>query len=337
VNVEAIVLVAGSNTAFGEPGTNRYDYSITSLDSNVAAGALFKVNGDGLLAGEDLTFNGSAETDGKFLVYGGKGVDHLTGGAQLDTFFFADGRFQAGDIVNGGGGNDAVILRGNYTINFNDAGYAGALVNVENLNVSSVTDTRYANTAGSGFNYSITLADANAAAGTTFTINGTLLQSNESMAINGSLETNAILRMYGGGGNDVLTGGAGADTLFGGGRGDTLTGGAGNDIFRYDSVTDSNSTERDGIQDFNAGDVIDLRRIDANTLLDGDQAFTFIGSSAFGPPGPASAGQLRFENISLGGPIWLVQGDVNGDGVSDFEIVLVISPADPITSSDFLL
>ncbi|MGZ8329168.1 MAG: M10 family metallopeptidase C-terminal domain-containing protein, partial [Allosphingosinicella sp.] len=146
-------------------------------------------------------------------------------------------------------------------------------------------------------------------------------------------ETDGNFRLFGGGGNDVLTGGAGADLIFGGLRGDTLTGGAGNDIFRYDSVAESNSVERDGIQDFNSGDLIDLSRIDANTLLAGNQAFNFIGGAAFSN----TAGELRFENISLGGPIWLVQGDTDGNGVSDFEVVLVISPADPITSGDFLL
>jgi len=79
--------------------------------------------------------------------------------------------------------------------------------------------------------------------------------------------------------------------------------------------------------------VIDLSRIDANVLIAGDQAFNFIGSAAFGN----NAGELRFENISLGGPIWLVQGDTDGNGVSNFEVVLVISPADPITSGDFIL
>ncbi|MGZ8296007.1 MAG: M10 family metallopeptidase C-terminal domain-containing protein, partial [Allosphingosinicella sp.] len=146
-------------------------------------------------------------------------------------------------------------------------------------------------------------------------------------------ETDGNFRLFGGGGNDVLTGGGGADLIFGGLRGDTLTGGAGNDIFRYDSVAESNSVERDGIQDFNSGDLIDLSRIDANTLLAGNQAFNFIGGAAFSN----TAGELRFENISLGGPIWLVQGDTDGNGVSDFEVVLVISPADPITSGDFLL
>jgi Ca2+-binding RTX toxin-like protein len=121
--------------------------------------------------------------------------------------------------------------------------------------------------------------------------------------------------------------------LFGASRGDTLTGGGGNDTFRYDNVTDSNSTERDGIQDFNIGDLIDLSRIDADSATAGDQAFAFIGSAAFNN----TPGELRFENISLGGPIWMVQGDVDGNGVSDFEVVLVIPVVDPITSADFVL
>ncbi len=58
-----------------------------------------------------------------------------------------------------------------------------------------------------------------------------------------------------------------------------------------------------------------------------------VGSAAFSN----TAGELRFENISLGGPIWIVQGDTDGNGVSDYEVVLVISPADPITAGDFVL
>jgi Ca2+-binding RTX toxin-like protein len=152
--------------------------------------------------------------------------------------------------------------------------------------------------AGTEFDYSITWDDDLLAAGQTMTINGSTLGSEESLAFNGSDETDGNFRLFGGAGNDVLTGGSGADLIFGGLRGDTLTGGAGNDIFRYDKVAESNSTERDGIQDFNAGDLIDLSRIDANTLVEGNQAFSFIGNAAFS----GTAGELRFENISLGGP-----------------------------------
>ena len=83
--------------------------------------------------------------------------------------------------------------------------------------------------------------------------------------------------------------------------------------------------------DFTLGDLIDLSRIDANGDAAGEGAFSFIGTAAFS----GTRGELRFQN--QGGPIWLVQGDTDGNGVSDFEVVLVINPPDPITSSDFIL
>ncbi|HEX9964218.1 MAG TPA: calcium-binding protein [Allosphingosinicella sp.] len=333
INIESIALLAGTNTGFGDPGTNLYDYVITSHDDNFAAGIQALINGGNLLAGEDFTFDGSAETDSRFVVHGGRGKDDLTGGSGNDVLFFADGRFAAGDTVDGGAGYDGLFLRGNYTIDFTQAGYAGALTGLENLTLSSASDERYARGGGTEFDYSITWDNDLLGAGKTMTINAALLQSEESLAFNGSDETDGTFRIFGGSGNDVLTGGSGADLINGGLRGDTLTGGGGNDIFRYDFAEDSNSTERDGIQDFSPGDLIDLSRIDANTLIDGNQAFTFIGSAAFS----GTASELRFENISLGGPVWMVQGDTNGDGVSDFEVILVINPPDPITSSDFIL
>jgi Ca2+-binding RTX toxin-like protein len=332
--IERISMLAGTNTAFGDPGTNLYDYDLTIDDANFAAGIQARINGAALLAGEDFTFDGSAETDAKFVIYGGRGTDDLTGGNGNDIFFFADGgRFAAGDVVDGGGGYDGLFLRGNYSIDFTQAGFAGALTGLENLTVSGASDERYARGGGTEFDYSITWDGDLLAGGATMTINGSTLKSEESLAFNGSDESDGNFRLFGGAGNDVLTGGAGTDLIFGGLRGDTLTGGSGNDIFRYDSVGDSNSTERDGIQDFNSGDLIDLSRIDANDLVDGNQAFNFIGNAAFS----STASELRFENISLGGPIWLIQGDTDGNGVSDFELVLVISPADPITATDFIV
>ncbi|HEX8381069.1 MAG TPA: calcium-binding protein, partial [Allosphingosinicella sp.] len=267
--IENLSLLAGSNTSLGQPGSNRFDYVITTGDSNFGPGVQARVNGSALLAGEDFTFDGSAETDAKFVIYGGRGKDDLTGGAGNDIFFFAPDRFAEGDTLDGGGGYDGLFLRGNYTVDFTQAGYAGALANVENLTVSGAGDERYARGGGTEFDYSITWDNDLLAGGMTFTVNGGTLGSEESLAFNGSDETDGSFRLFGGAGNDVLTGGAGADQIFGGLRGDTLTGGAGNDVFRYNSVAESNSTERDGIQDFNSGDLIDLSRIDANTLVAG--------------------------------------------------------------------
>jgi Ca2+-binding RTX toxin-like protein len=332
--IENISFLAGTNTSLGEPGTNRHDYVLTTEDSNFDAGILARINGSPLLADEDLTFDGSAETDARFVVYGGRGTDDLTGGAGNDIFFFAeDGRLASGDAVDGGAGYDGVFLRGNYTVDFTQAGFAGALTGIENLTVTGAADERYARGGGTEFDYSITFDDGLLGRGEVLTVNGSTLGAEESLAFDGSDETDGMFRLFGGAGNDVLTGGTGADTVFGGLRGDTLTGGLGNDVFRYDNVAESNSVERDGIQDFNAGDLIDLSRIDADILSEGDQAFEFIGNAAFS----GNAGELRFENISLGGPVWLVQGDTDGNGASDFELVLVISPPDPITSSDFIL
>ncbi|HEX6377298.1 MAG TPA: Ig-like domain-containing protein [Allosphingosinicella sp.] len=330
--IEGISFLAGTNTAFGDPGTNLYDYVIITANANFAAGLQVRINGSALLAGEDLTFDGSAEADASFVVYGGKGTDTLTGGLGNDIFFFAgDGRFAHGDVVNGGAGYDGMFLRGNYTIDFTDLGYAGAIQNIENLTFSSASDERYARGGGTEFDYDITWANALLGAGQTITINGALLQANETLVFDGSNESDGKFRIFGGAAADQLTGGAGADLIFGGFGADTLYGGAGNDQFRYDKTGESTSAVRDRIEDFASGDVVDLSKIDANTLLAGNQAFNFIGAAAFGN----NAGELRFENVS--GTEWLVQGDINGDGVSDFEVVLVINDLHPITSADFIL
>ncbi|MET1112260.1 MAG: calcium-binding protein, partial [Allosphingosinicella sp.] len=171
--IESISMLAGSNTGFGDPGTNLYDYVIIVSDSNFAPGVQARINGANLLAGEDFTFNGSAETDASFLVYGGKGEDALLGGLGNDIFFFAEGgRFAPGDAVDGGGGYDGLFLRGNYVIDFNDPGYDGALGNLENLTFSSASDERYARGGGTEFDYAVIWADALLGPGQTFTVNG---------------------------------------------------------------------------------------------------------------------------------------------------------------------
>jgi Ca2+-binding RTX toxin-like protein len=335
-SVEWISLLSGSNTFFGESGSNRYSYNITVLDANFenVEGGFVRVNGANLLPGENLTFNGSNESSTRFVIYGGQGTDILTGNGQSDIFFFGhDNSFNAGDKVVGGSGYDGLFLRGDYAIDFNDAGYAGAFSGIENITLSSFSDTRHQRGGDGEFDYAITWDDDLLASGDTMTVNGALLTAEESMVFDGASESGGNFRLFGGAGNDTLTGGAGNDLISGGLRGDILTGGGGNDIFRYDSVEESNRAERDGIQDFSAGDIIDLSRIDANTLIDGDQAFEFIGNAAFSK----TAGELRFENISIGGPVWLVQGDVDGDGVSDFEVVLVINDQEPITAGDFIM
>jgi hypothetical protein len=326
--VETLSVLTGSDARFGDTANNLYDYNLITVDANVAAGAQLIVNASSLLAGEDFTFNGSAETDGSFFIYAGAGADHLTGGAKVDIFFFAEGKFGASDTADGGAGSDILVLRGDYTVTFG----AGQMTGIETVSFLSAADTRFYS-GGTRYDYDITTNNGNVAAGQTVTFNAGGLQFDETFHFNGAAETDGHMRIFGGAGNDVIHGGALDDVIFGGGRGDTLYGGGGNDTFRYQSTTDSNLTEQDGIQDFNLGDKIDLTRIDADTSLAGDQAFSFIGGSAFGN----HAGELRA--FDQGGGIWLVQGDVDGDGNADFQVAVVVTDngVHPLTGSDFLL
>ena len=119
-------------------------------------------------------------------------------------------------------------------------------------------------------------------------------------------------RLNGNGGNDVLDGSKGNDVY---------TGGAGNDEFRI-----SQTGYADTITDFSAGDRIRLSEIDAITTnaAGSNDAFSFIGNAAFGHV----AGQLRYDGN-------VVQGDVNGDGVADFSIVIQNHAA--LATGDFFL
>ena len=332
--IESLSLMSGNNTLFGDTAGNLYDYNITTLDSNVAAGTQFKVNGGNLLVGEDFTFNGSAETDGNFLIYGGRGVDNLTGGGGNDIFFFAaGGNLGAGDFVNGGGGQDGMFLRGNYTLDFNAPGLSGIIQNVENITLTSVSDTRYARDGSLEFDYNITFADAMLATGTTITVNGGLLQANETMIFDGSLESGGNFRLFAGASADTLKGGGGNDLLYGGLGSDSLTGGAGSDTYQYRASGESTAAAMDHVFGFTAGtDKIDLSLIDANTLTGGNQAFHWIGANAFTGGGGAAAGELRAYQ-SAGS--WFIEGDTNGDGAADLVIQLDGSAATPLATGDF--
>ncbi|MGA9581255.1 MAG: calcium-binding protein [Allosphingosinicella sp.] len=330
--IETLSMLSASDSTFSsDGGGGLHDYVLTTHDSNFAAGIRARVDGAGLLAGEDMTFNGSAETNASFLVYGGKGADRITGGLGNDIFFFGlDGRFSPGDSVNGGAGSDNLILRGNYTINFGASGYAGALQSVETLTLSSASDVRYAS-GGTEFDYTILWADGLLGAGRTITVSGALLRSNETMTFDGTREKDGSFQIFAGAANDQLSGGRGSDMIYGGLGGDRMLGNGGNDVFRYDKVAESTASARDTIRDFNLDDLVDLSRIDASTLASGNQAFTFIGTAAFGN----QAGQLRVE--SQREPVWLLQGDTDGDGIADFELTLVVVDSHPLTAADFVL
>jgi Ca2+-binding RTX toxin-like protein len=251
------------------------------------------------------------------MVFGGQGNDNFTGGAGNDGFYFGPGGFNGSDTINGGAGtNDQLGLDGDYTITL-----GGNLTGIEVivlLHGPSATPNHFV----------ITEADSLVAAGQTMTIFG--LQVETSIAFDGSLELDGAYKIYGGTNIDQLIGGHGNDWFFGGLGADAMTGGAGNDVFYYDDVSQSTIATNDTILDFASGDKIDLSAIDAISG-GGDDAFSFLGTAAF----TNHAGELRLVNTS--GNNWLVQGDINGDGVVDLQIAFINSDAHPITSADFTL
>jgi Ca2+-binding RTX toxin-like protein len=83
-------------------------YALSSADSNVAAGHSLTIDAMPLGAGDSLDFDGSAETDGRFVLQGGAGADHLRGGAGNDTIYGWGGA----DMLAGGGGADRFLYSG---------------------------------------------------------------------------------------------------------------------------------------------------------------------------------------------------------------------------------
>ncbi|MGH6735809.1 MAG: calcium-binding protein [Methyloceanibacter sp.] len=135
--------------------------------------------------------------------------------------------------------------------------------------------------------------------------------------------------LIGGKGNDTLDGGAGMDMIRGGRGKDSLFGGTEADIFDFNSIKDSaKGSKRDVINDLLRGtDTIDLEGIDAKTGVSGNQKFTWIAKQDFHD----KKGELRYEDK---GNKVIVQGDVDGDGKADFEILVKVGA---LNQNDFLL
>jgi len=147
-------------------------------------------------------------------------------------------------------------------------------------------------------------------------VDNVTLSGNKNLVVTGNGGANVIT---GNAGRNTLDGGAGNDRLIGGAGRDVLTGGAGTDkfIFRDGDFGGNTASTADRITDFSHGsrDLISLIGVDANANTVGDDAFSWIGTSAF----HHVAGELRF--AQAGGNTF-VQGDTNGDGLSDFWIRL---------------
>lgn len=217
-----------------------FDYRVTALNSLTAAGATLIINSDGA-----FSFDGSAETDGRFQVQGGSGNETITGGAGSDKFVkysyagdvdaYAGGGgndtyemghgFTAADALNGGAGSDVLQLRQGGPIAFG----ATTLRSIERIELDA------------GKSYDVTSHNGTVAAGELLTVDGRLLGPAHIMKFNGSAERDGQFHLFGGAGADALRGGVSHDRLSDGAGSDSLSGGAGNDVIvaAADGVADT--------------------------------------------------------------------------------------------------
>lgn len=84
------------------------DYNLATSDDFVASGGSLTIDATALGEDEHIIFDGSAETDGRFVFMGGDSSDTFLGGAGDDWIWGAGGA----DGLSGGGGADRFIYRG---------------------------------------------------------------------------------------------------------------------------------------------------------------------------------------------------------------------------------
>lgn len=339
-DVEILLALSGADTRFGDTSGNLYSYTVSIADANVAAGALLTIQAADLRVGENLNLDGSAETDGAFRVFAGRGMDVLVGGEGSDGFLFgADGNLTGDDRIDGGAGVDSVALRGNYlqarTVQFQ----ASSLANIEVIVFLSGRTTQFGGVVDPlGFSYNIVMADGNVAAGARLDINASGLQAGEHLYFSGAAETDGAYRIFGGAdqdtvvasaGNDLIylgdgldlaVAGAGADLIDGGGgsdlfifaanltAADTVIGGAGDDnvMIGGRTYTDADFTNLTSIETFNVDTV-------GHTYYFGEQAEE-AGMIAFYDVS-GGANTVDLSGISRSG-IMTISGGAGGDAIT---------------------
>lgn len=277
------------------------------------------------------THSGAAyDPDAYDKVYGGSGNDVFKvksyqsvyyGDSGNDTFYSAG--FE--NSFNGGDGIDTI----NYSLQDSSSEEgSGIYVNLSKGKAWAISDrieilSRIENATGTGYDDTlIGTSGANVLKG------GSGKDQLEGLAGNDKLYGgNGVDILYGDAGNDRLYGNSGNDRLYGGSGKDFLVGGSGADTFGFTRLSDSKvGSQRDVIDDFNPdsdGDRINLSVLDANINTSANNRFVFIGKDSFS----GTAGELRYAGT-------IISGDVDGDGVADFQIDAGL---DKYIASDFLL
>jgi Ca2+-binding RTX toxin-like protein len=296
---------AGDDVIYGADGDDAL-YGGDGNESGVVTGYNGEVEIAGLFGGEGQDYLDGGR--GHDLLDGGSGIDTLLGGLGDDTILVDS----AADFVieAEGSGSDTVLASVSYVLR------AGAVV--EALETNDAAGLLAINLTGNAFSQTIT---GNAGANVLRGVDG----HDRMFGLGGND------RLFGGFGNEIMDGGTGSDILFGErGADDIYTGGADGvrDWVRYTSLLDSgvrSSTRDDVFQFVRSQDKIDLRAIDANLSVAGNQKFHVV--SAF----TGDTGEVR---LARSGAHTILQIDGDRDNAVDMTIrVLNVH----LTASDLLL
>lgn len=241
-NVERVELAAG------------HAYSLAVLDGVIGSGQALTIDGSALLASDyfslDLSSMTALSVNTTVIVDSGAGADYFTagtganilhGGTGDDQVFFA-GQFNATDRIDGGSGSvNNLTLDGDYSAGL--AITSAMMTNIQNLYLDG------------GHSYKLTVSDGNVAAGQMLGVIAVGMGAGDSLTFNGSHETDGYFYLSDGMGNDVLSGGAQADTFaaYNGGV-DKLYGNGGDDQFLLGSTL----TAADHIDGGAGNDELDL-------------------------------------------------------------------------------
>jgi len=310
----------GRDRLFGDAGK---DLIVGGLDNDIIHGQ----DGDDVVGGQD----GDDYIDGglgRDSLYGDAGRDHIVGGADNDRIFGQDGDDLIGgqdgdDYIEGGlgrdrlygdGGNDHMLGGRDGDKIYGQAGddLIGGQEGDDFIDGGLGRDRLFGD---AGADHIIGGAE-----------NDSIFGQDGNDLIGGQDGDDYI---DGGNGRDILFGDAGNDTIAGGAGADDLYGQAGADRFVFSAIGESIAGGADRLLDFDraAGDLIDLSAIDANLGTPEEDAFTFVGTSAF----TNRAGELRYEVIDNQVH---VSGDANGDGVADLTFVVNMTS---VVATDFIL